>query len=190
MALSVVYFQFMLLQDRHVKVSVIAHELGISTDTLFSIILQSWWWVSRILTPGQKACRPQFSEENLDMLRANIETSSRELLQKMKHGSIVMIQRPNKSPCNRKHKGSSSPNKFRVQQSAWKIMATVFWDSEGVLNLEFMPQKTTITETPMLQQSWLYARMSNINAVESCRLVSCCFITIQSHTSHAHRVLL
>ena len=32
-----------------------------------------------------------------------------------------------------------------MQQSAAKIMATVFWDSEGVLLLEFMPQKTTIT---------------------------------------------
>ena len=33
---------------------------------------------------------------------------------------------------------------FRVQQSDGKIMATVFWDSEGFLLLEFMPHKTTI----------------------------------------------
>ena len=32
-----------------------------------------------------------------------------------------------------------------VQQSAGKIMAIVFWDSEDVLLLEFMPHKTTIT---------------------------------------------
>ena len=31
-----------------------------------------------------------------------------------------------------------------VQQSAGKIMATVFWDPEGVLLLEFMPHKATI----------------------------------------------
>ena len=44
-----------------------------------------------------------------------------------------------------KHKGSPIPKKFCVQQSAGKTMATVFWDSEGVLLLEFMPHKTTIT---------------------------------------------
>ena len=43
-----------------------------------------------------------------------------------------------------KHKESPTPKKFRVHQSAGKIMATVFWDSEGVLFLEFMPHKTTI----------------------------------------------
>ena len=30
-------------------------------------------WVQRLLTPEQKACRQQISEENLDMLRANPE---------------------------------------------------------------------------------------------------------------------
>ena len=44
-----------------------------------------------------------------------------------------------------KQKGSPTPTKFCVQQSARKIMATVFWDSEGVLLLEFMPHKMTIT---------------------------------------------
>ena len=55
-----------------------------------------------------------------------------------------MIQRSNKSPC--KNKGSPIPKICCVQQSAGKIMATVFWDSEGVLLLEFMPHKTIITE--------------------------------------------
>ena len=70
----------MILQDRRVKVSGIAHELGISAGTVSSIIhsvlviLQvSSRWVSRMLIPVQKACRQQFSEENLDMLRANPE---------------------------------------------------------------------------------------------------------------------
>jgi len=44
-----------------------------------------------------------------------------------------------------KHKGSPTPRKFRVQKSAGKIMATLFWDSEGLLLLEFMPDECTIT---------------------------------------------
>ena len=36
-----------------------------------------------------------------------------------------------------KHKGSPTPKKFRMQQSAGKIMATVFRGSEGVLFFGF-----------------------------------------------------
>ena len=34
---------------------------------------------------------------------------------------------------------------FRVEKSAGKVMTTVFWYEKGLLLLEFMPQKTTIT---------------------------------------------
>jgi histone-lysine N-methyltransferase SETMAR len=44
-----------------------------------------------------------------------------------------------------KHKTSPTPKKFRVEKSAGKVMATVFWDEKGLLLLEFMPQKTTTT---------------------------------------------
>ena len=44
-----------------------------------------------------------------------------------------------------KHKTSTTPKMFRVEKSAGKVMATVFWDEKGLLLLEFMPQKTTIT---------------------------------------------
>ena len=44
-----------------------------------------------------------------------------------------------------KHKTSPTPKMFRVEKSAGKVMATVFWDEKGLLLLEFMPQKTTIT---------------------------------------------
>jgi hypothetical protein len=44
-----------------------------------------------------------------------------------------------------KHKTSPNPKKFRVEKYAGKGMATVFWDEKGLLLLEFMPQKTTIT---------------------------------------------
>ena len=64
--------------------SFIAHELDISSGRVSSIIHSvlmmskvSSRWVPRMLTPEQKACRQQFSEENLDMLRANSENVSR-----------------------------------------------------------------------------------------------------------------
>jgi len=37
----------------------------------------------------------------------------------------------------RKHKESPTPTKFKVVPSANKVMANVFWNTEGVLFLEF-----------------------------------------------------
>ena len=105
----------MILKDRRVRISVIAHGLGISVGTVSTIIFAVFMlskvnsrWVSRMLTIEQNPCRQQFSEEDLDVLRANPEKSSQELLQGMKHASIMMIQRPNKSSCNGNTRGPCS----------------------------------------------------------------------------------
>ena len=41
--------------------------------------------------------------------------------------------------------GSPRPKKFKTQPSAGKVMATVFWDAKGVIMLDFLPKKSTIT---------------------------------------------
>jgi len=44
-----------------------------------------------------------------------------------------------------KHATSPSRRKFKVQASAGKVMCTIFWDAEGVLLIDFMPHKVTVT---------------------------------------------
>ena len=41
--------------------------------------------------------------------------------------------------------GSPRPKKFKTQPSAGKVMATVFWDTQGVIMLDFPAKKSTIT---------------------------------------------
>ena len=41
--------------------------------------------------------------------------------------------------------GSPRPKKFRTQTSAGKVMATVFWDAQGVIMLDILAKKSTIT---------------------------------------------
>ena len=41
--------------------------------------------------------------------------------------------------------GSPRPKKFKTQPSAGKVMATVFWDANGVIMLDFLPKRRTIT---------------------------------------------
>jgi len=44
-----------------------------------------------------------------------------------------------------KHATSLSPRKFKVQASAGKVMCTIFWDAEGILLIDFVPHKATVT---------------------------------------------
>ena len=41
--------------------------------------------------------------------------------------------------------GSPRPKKFQTQPSAGKVMAIVFWDAQGIIMLEFLAKKSTIT---------------------------------------------
>ena len=41
--------------------------------------------------------------------------------------------------------GRAWPKKFKTQPSAGKVMATVFWDAKGVIMLDFLPKRSTIT---------------------------------------------
>ncbi|GFR95606.1 histone-lysine N-methyltransferase SETMAR [Elysia marginata] len=42
-----------------------------------------------------------------------------------------------------RHKSSPSPRKFKIVASARKVMLTVFWDSEGIVHIEFLKQGNT-----------------------------------------------
>ena len=41
--------------------------------------------------------------------------------------------------------GSPRPKKFKTQPSAGKVMTTVFWNANGVIMLDFLPKRSTIT---------------------------------------------
>ena len=44
-----------------------------------------------------------------------------------------------------KRPGSPPPKKFRTQSSASKVMAMVFWDSKGIILIDYKPAGTSIT---------------------------------------------
>ena len=46
-----------------------------------------------------------------------------------------------------KHQQSPPPKKFKVKPSAGKIMSTIFYDAEGVVLIDYLAHKTTVTGT-------------------------------------------
>jgi len=43
-----------------------------------------------------------------------------------------------------RHSGSPRPQKFRVQKSAGKVLASIFWDQDGILLIDYLPKGQTI----------------------------------------------
>ncbi len=44
-----------------------------------------------------------------------------------------------------KHKTSPTPQKVKSARSAYKVMATFFWNSEGIIMVDYLPHGETIT---------------------------------------------
>ena len=62
----------------------------------------------------------------------------------MRPGSIIMSQRIKLSRQS-VMPGSPRPKKFKTQPSAGMVMATVFWDAQGVIMMDFLAKKSIIT---------------------------------------------
>jgi len=43
-----------------------------------------------------------------------------------------------------RHSGSPCPKKFRVQKSARKFLASIFWDQDSILLIDYLPKGQTI----------------------------------------------
>jgi len=42
------------------------------------------------------------------------------------------------------HRGSPCPKQFQVQKSAGKVLASIFWDQDGILLIDYVPKGQTI----------------------------------------------
>jgi len=43
-----------------------------------------------------------------------------------------------------RHSGSPRPKKFRLPKSAGKVLASIFWDQDGILLIDYLPEGQTI----------------------------------------------
>ena len=43
-----------------------------------------------------------------------------------------------------RHSGLPRPKKFRVQKSSGKVLASIFWDQDGILLIDYLPTGQTI----------------------------------------------
>ena len=149
---TVATVELMVMEDRHITVREVAETLGISVGSVSSILQDqlnmkkcSAKWVPRILTPEMKANRVACSRELLQL----VEDPAVNFYSRIITGdeSWVYHYDPESAVEARvwKRPGSPANMRPRCKTSAGKVMMTVFWDCHGVLLLDFLPHKQTVT---------------------------------------------
>ena len=89
--------------------------------------------------------RVESSQELLEVYNANPEDFHTHLATGDKTWLHHWDQDNKKESMQWKHPGSPPPKKFRTQPSASKVMASVFWDSKGIILIDYKPTGTSIT---------------------------------------------
>jgi len=150
--ISIVAVKKLIMVNRRVKVSEIITELQISAGSVDNIIHEhvhmskvSSCWVPRNLNVHDRQQRVASCQEFLHLYTSDKENFCRRLVTGDETWIHHWDPESKLESMQWKHVDSPPPKKFRTQPSAGKVMATNFWDSEGLLLIDYLPSKMTIT---------------------------------------------
>lgn len=142
----------MILADRRTKVREVAEAVGVSYGTAINILHDklsvrkvSARWVPRLLTVDNKRIRLSMSKQCLDLFKRNSQEFLRRVVtvdETWIHYYTPESKRQSKQWIFR---GESAPKKAKTVPSAGKVMATIFWDSNGIILMDFLQKGRTIT---------------------------------------------
>lgn len=142
----------LVLNDRRLKVRVIADTIGISKERVGHILHEhlhmrklSARWVPRLLTEDQKRIRVTTSEYCLSLFKRNRTEFLRRFI--TVDETWIHHYTPETKIQSKQwvEAGCSAPKKAKVVPSANKVMATVFWDARGVIFIDYLQKGKTIT---------------------------------------------
>ena len=101
-------------------------------------------WVPKCLNAAQKRQRCQPSEQILEFFSARskwfpvaIGAHGRKLV-------IPLCPETKQQSMEWRHSGSLRPQKFQVQKSAGKVLASIFGDQDGILLIDYLPKGQNI----------------------------------------------
>ena len=143
----------LVLNNRQIKVAELASECGtcISNGSVCTIIHEhlgmskvSARWVPRNLNMQNHQQRVESSQELLEVYNANPEDFHTRLITGDETWLHHWDPDTKKGSMQWKCPGSPPPKKFHTEPSASKAMATVFWDSKGIILIEYKPAGTSI----------------------------------------------
>ena len=137
--------------DRRIQVEEITQALGISHGSVSTILHDrlvmrklTARWVPKSLSDEQMATRASVCSALLKRFRSKDDFLLH--LVTVDETWVHYYEPENKAQSRQcTGPGSPRPKKFKTQPSPGKVMATVFWDAKGVIMLDFLPKRSTIT---------------------------------------------
>ena len=141
----------LIYSDRRIQVEEIAQALGISHGSVSTILHDrldmrklTARWVPKSLSDEQMATRASVCSALLKRFRSKDDFLLR--LVTVDETWVHYYEPENKAQSRQwVGPGSPKPKKFKMQPSASKVMATVFWGAKGVIMLDFLPKRSKIT---------------------------------------------
>jgi len=140
----------LIFEDRRISAKSIAGQLGISRERVGSIIHVDWdtrklsaKWVPKCLNADQKRQLCQSSEQILKFFRRNPTDFMWRLVTLDETWLYHYDPETKQQSMEWRHSGSPRPKKFRVQKSAGKVLASIFWDQDGILLIDCLPKDQT-----------------------------------------------
>ena len=102
-------------------------------------------WVPKALRPNQLNLRGELSMAILLKIEADEDCFFDRIITKDKTWVYHYDPETKQQSKQWLPRGSSGPIKFKSKRSVKKVMATVFWDSKGVVLVDFLEGKKTVT---------------------------------------------
>ena len=141
----------MVLDDRRMKVREIVETTGISKEHVGYILHEELdmkklctGWVLRLLTADQKCTRMTISEQCLEHFNKNTTDFVCRFIT-MDETWIHHYTPESKQQSKQWTEAGCSATKKRSVPSVGKVMASVFWDAEGILFIDYLEKGKTIT---------------------------------------------
>lgn len=138
-------------KDRKVKVRELADIVKISRERVGFILHEHLGmkklcarWVPRFLSDEQKKHRVELSERNLELLKRNPVDFFRRLVTMDETWIHHYTPESNRQSAEWLEAGESRPKRPRTQQSAGKVLASIFWDAKGIIFIDYLEKGKTI----------------------------------------------
>jgi len=139
------------MKDRRLTIRKIAEIHSISKTSVERILHEhlnmnkvSARWVPRMLTPDQKRHRAEVSQELLSEFSKDKNKFIAHIVTQDETWVHHFDPETKAQSMAWKHPWSPPPKKFKTVPSSGKVMASVFWDAEGVIMIDYLKKGHTI----------------------------------------------
>jgi histone-lysine N-methyltransferase SETMAR len=140
------------LEDRRVKIFEIVEKVKISYGSVVNILHEdlgmtklSARWVPRLLTVDNKRNRVVASQQCLELFQRNPNEFMRRYVTVDETWIHYYTPETKEQSKQWTSPGERAPKKAKTVPSAGKVMATVFWDSHGIIHIDYLEKGKTIT---------------------------------------------